>query len=152
MFFESSSRSVADDAPTVADPLGEVRAGGGGGVARADLAQRRRVGPERRGERAGALAARPARARQSRNAWTQCSVWNPAGAAVSEAKISSATASGSIASSLGEPNGVWVKCVTATSGRSSARYAGDEEQLQVLDQHDVALGRRSRPRPRRTPG
>ena len=51
--------------------------------------ERRRVGTEGRGERAGALATVPRSWTQSRNAWTQWSVWNPAGAAVSDAKISS---------------------------------------------------------------
>ena len=93
MFFESSSRSVrtmhrrsptrsarCSPAAAAASPAPTSRSDGASGpnvVANAP-----------------APSPLPRSCRQSRNAWTQCSVWNPAGAAVSDAKISSVTASG----------------------------------------------------------
>ena len=121
----SSSSAAASDS---ADSATACNAGASGASGAAKAPAMEASGP----------STAPAEASYAR---AQRSVWKPHGTVAIDEQSANATSSGSTRIDPGSQNGVWVKCTIRRSGRSVAQHAGDERELVVLHEHDVAVGR-----------
>ena len=155
MFFDGSMRSLRNislRSPTSVVELGAARCGRRREPA--SVGERVGVGAERRRERRRDVGSRPSisradavvRARPARGVEARTAP-RP-----STRRCASAMSVGSTRIEFGPQNGVWVKCATRRSGRALAHHAGDERELVVLHEHDVAVGRVARRPRRRTRG